>query len=77
MTREEFNHQALNPPKAEGKSVFVVTEIDLLALPDNRKNRYPKFPVYRRVIGYGDSLGEAEILMRRAISQFYDIDEIY
>lgn len=48
----------------------------MLALPDNRKNRYPKFPVYRRVIGYGDSLLEAEKLMQRAVSQAYDIDGI-
>lgn len=77
MTFEEFEKLAMNPPKADGETVFVVTEVDMGYLPDHRKNRYPRFKVYRRVIGYCDTLEAAESLMRQAISQSDDIDDIY
>lgn len=77
MTYQEFEQLALNPAKAEGQTIFAVSEIDLAYLPKTRKSRYPSFKVYRRVIGYSDSLDGAEKLMRKAITHAYDKDEIY
>ncbi|MCM1140724.1 MAG: hypothetical protein NC453_19310 [Muribaculum sp.] len=77
MTYEEFEQLALNPPRPDKETVFVVTEIDMCALPEHRKNHYPKFKVFRTVVGYSSSLEGAETPMREAISRAYDADSIY
>lgn len=79
MTYEEFEQLALNPPRPDGETVFVVTEIDMCELPERRKHHYPKFEVFRHVIGYSKSLEGAEALMHRAVNLISDdyINDIY
>ncbi|MCM1139188.1 MAG: hypothetical protein NC453_11520 [Muribaculum sp.] len=77
MTYEEFEQLALNPPRPDGETVFVVTEIDMCDLPERRKRHYPKFKVFRHIIGYGKTLEDAEELMRKAIEQTGEVDDFY
>lgn len=77
MNFKEFEHLALNPPRSQAATVFVVSEIDLGFLPDGRRNYYPKFDVYRHLVGYSCSLPGAEALMREAIAKAGDVDDIY
>lgn len=67
----------MNPPRPDVKTIFTVEEIDICRLPERRKNQYPKFNVYRHIIGYSESVHGAETLMRRAIEVNDDADGIY
>lgn len=77
MTYEEFEQLAMNPLRPDCKTVFVVTEIDMCCLPDRRRSYYPKFDVYRNIVGYSCSLEGAEALMHKAIESTEDVSEIY
>lgn len=68
MTYDEFKNLALNPPQRDEDTIFEVTMIEIDALPEHRRNHYPKFGVTSLRIGFSGTLSGAEKLIKMAIT---------
>ena len=78
MIFEEFRELALNPPCRDLDTIFQVIEYDVNDLSVRRRNHYPKFYVRHFCVGYGNTLTEAENIMKEAIREACKYDtEIY